>query len=261
MPDLENMEVIGQIYVTKDYSIFKLLEHNRAITDKRIEKLTASFREGIVLCPIVCNKNMEIVDGQGRFFTYKKLDLPVPFIIDEDAGIEECRRMNAYSENWTSNDYVDSYAEEGDENYQRLKDVQETTGETYQMILRYINKQAFKKTGHGKNNILASGELTFTEQDAERAIETHNLIKRIVDALAYTGKLSAAFKTSVAIMRDAKGFNTERMIARCRENRSSFVQMARLEDMLTEFSRIYNFRAGRGEKIFFQDYMRSLKNA
>ena len=88
---------IAVVYEEDDYSVFKRLEGNRTVLSNRLKNLIESFRGGEILNPIVVNKNMEIIDGQGRFEARRTLGLPIVYVIDPDATIEDCRRINHYN--------------------------------------------------------------------------------------------------------------------------------------------------------------------
>lgn len=85
------------VFETNDYGVFYRLEDNRSVTESRKNQLIASFSAGEVMCPIIVNEKMEIIDGQGRFEARKALELPIYYIIDPGKNINDCRRMNSYN--------------------------------------------------------------------------------------------------------------------------------------------------------------------
>ena len=122
---MDNMfvqEVVGKIYMTYDYSVFKFMKTNRGIDEIRKKKVRTSINKigYISSAPIIVNKNMEIIDGQCRFTVCQELGLPIYFAYAEEAGIAECISMNISATSWKMLDYVRSYAEGGNENYAYL---------------------------------------------------------------------------------------------------------------------------------------------
>lgn len=110
-----------KIHITDDYSVFKTLEGNREIKDDRVAKIVKSISTvGYITNPVIVNENMEIIDGQGRVKAFKKMGIPVEYIIHEGAGIEECRSLNINQKNWTLRDYIESYAATGNDTYKWL---------------------------------------------------------------------------------------------------------------------------------------------
>ena len=117
---MENTRV-GQIYSTRDYNAFQKLQGNRAVLQRRKNLILTSIREnGWIRNPIVVNEKMEIVDGQGRFEALKQLNMPVEYCISEGSTIKDCVALNLKQKNWGTLDYVQCYADLGNENYIQL---------------------------------------------------------------------------------------------------------------------------------------------
>lgn len=57
----EMSEVIGKIFVTKDYAKFKKLKGNRQI--KKNQNLEESVKNSGIMIPIEVNEHFEILDG------------------------------------------------------------------------------------------------------------------------------------------------------------------------------------------------------
>lgn len=113
-------KIVGKIFATKDYSKFKRLDYNRKLTERRKQKLIASLSIKEIINPIIVNENMEIIDGQGRFDAKKALKRQIYYIVSEGATIDDCRRMNKYNTKWSAYDFAQSFADAGNENFQRL---------------------------------------------------------------------------------------------------------------------------------------------
>lgn len=107
-------EVYCNVYKETDYSKFKYLIGNRNLTETRKKRIIDSIQKvGYVLNPIIVNEKMEIIDGQGRHAACKELGLPIYYVIAEGAGTDECVNLNIGQTNWSVDDYIHFYAEEG----------------------------------------------------------------------------------------------------------------------------------------------------
>ena len=114
---------INTVYLETDLSVFKTLDGNRSVEPARVDKIVRSIQKvGFVPSPIVVNECMEVIDGQGRLEACKQLNLPIPYIKIPNIGIDECLSMNINQVNWSTIDYVNSWAERGNENYIKLRD-------------------------------------------------------------------------------------------------------------------------------------------
>lgn len=113
-------------YVTKDYDGFKKLLGNRDVTEERVSAIIKSVEKvGQMLSPILINEKNEVIDGQGRLMAFERLNLPIYYHIQKNAGIDECIAMNIKMKNWKTEDFVKSFAVRGFKDYQTLVDLQE----------------------------------------------------------------------------------------------------------------------------------------
>ena len=176
----EKIKVAYNVYTTRDYSIFKRLAGNRDIPESRISKIVTSIQEvGWVHNPIIVNEKMEVIDGQGRLTALQRLKMPVEYVIAEGAGNKECIYMNMNMVNWKLPDFVKSYAEQGNENYQRL------------MILmdKYANgnlniiSTALYRISKAKLNDIKEGTLQLTEEQYKDAVPRLEFIKPLLEKL------------------------------------------------------------------------------
>ena len=115
-------QIACYVYTTNDYSLFKSLSGNRFV-DHSEQIIDSINNNGQLFSPIIVNENFAIIDGQNRFEAYKKLGLPVNYIIVNGYGINECIAMNCVSKNWTILDYIKCYAELGNSNYIILREI------------------------------------------------------------------------------------------------------------------------------------------
>ena len=177
---MEEREKTYNVYVTKDYSIFKRLIGNRDIPESRISKIVESIQTiGWVHNPIIVNEKMEVIDGQGRLTALQRLKMPVEYIIAEGAGNKECIYMNMNMVNWKLPDFIKSYAEQGNENYQRL----------LSLMQRYANgnldiiSTAVYRVSKSKHRDIKQGILQLTEEQYRAAVPRLEYIKPILEEI------------------------------------------------------------------------------
>lgn len=169
-----------KVYTTKDYSIFRRLTGNRDIPESRISKIVESIQTiGWVRNPIIVNEKMEVIDGQGRLTALQRLKMPVEYIIAEGAGNKECIYMNMNMVNWKLPDFIKSYAEQGNENYQRLLSLME----------RYANgnlniiSTAVYRISKSKHREIKQGILQLTEDQYREAVPRLEYIKPLLEQI------------------------------------------------------------------------------
>lgn len=160
---MNNDHVVTQVYSTKDYDKFKHLHGNRECVTRRKNKILQSIKSvGWVRNPIIVNKNMEIIDGEGRLQALRELGAEVEYVIDENAGKEECIALNLGQENWKPIDFCRSYASANNRNYIRILECLEAHNSVTLQTLFGIVYNRVVNSGTG-SVILKNGELVFTE--------------------------------------------------------------------------------------------------
>lgn len=173
-------ETAYEVYVTRNYDIFKRLTGNRDIPESRISKIVESIQTiGWIHNPIIVNEKMEVVDGQGRLTALQRLKMPVEYIIVEGIGNRECIRMNMHMVNWKLPDFVKSYAEQGNENYQRLLALMEKyAGGNLNII-----STAVYRVSKAKLRDIKEGTLQLTEEQYRAAVPRLEYIKPLLEKL------------------------------------------------------------------------------
>lgn len=168
------------VYTTRDYSIFKRLVGNRDIPESRISKIVDSIQKiGWVHNPIIVNENMEVIDGQGRLTALQRLKMPVEYVIAPGAGNKECIYMNMNMVNWKLPDFIKSYAEQGNENYQRLLSLMEKYANGNLDII----STAVYRVSKSKHRDIKEGILQLTEDQYRAAVPRLEYIKPLLEVL------------------------------------------------------------------------------
>lgn len=119
---------------TYDYSMFHKISGNRGSQSAKLNKILDDPRRvrkiiremlqnGIKYIPILVNEKYEIIDGQSRFEAYKALGTPVLYIMQAGLDIDDVIRLNTTASNWSKLDYVECFAELGEEPYILLLDI------------------------------------------------------------------------------------------------------------------------------------------
>ena len=109
------------IKFTTNYSLFKLVFGNRKINQAHVKRIKASMMENPLITLIIVNERMEIIDGQHRFYALQELGLPVYYVIINGYGKKEVQIYNVNTSSWKKNDYLQSYCEQGLDDYVLLK--------------------------------------------------------------------------------------------------------------------------------------------
>lgn len=176
---ISQFKVIGEILETTDYSLFGYVKGNRELSESNLKKIIQSFStkrvsEIAILVGHVPEdpngKIFHILEGQHRFESCKKLNIPVSFVVykdynpnvmEESLGIIEL--LNTASETWDVNNFMISKATLGNKNYQRYLNIKNKYPYEHEIIFYILNL----KEGRRKMSFIdfKEGSLEFDEDD------------------------------------------------------------------------------------------------
>ena len=245
---MKDEKVAYNVYTTNDYSIFKRLPGNRDIPESRISKIVESIQSiGWVHNPIIVNEKMEVIDGQGRLTALQRLKMPVEYVVAPGAGNKECIYMNMNMVNWKLPDFVKSYAEQGNENYQRLLSLME----------RYANgnlniiSTALYRISKAKLRDIKEGTLQLTEEQYKAAIPRLEYIKPLLDKLdpkKLPGSIIMLMQTLVYYY-DYEEVDKERLLYSVEKDIYNASPWVNNIDCEKEIENAYNYGLGLEKKI------------
>lgn len=231
----------NKIYETTDYSMFQTLEGNRTVTNERVNKIVESInRVGYLLSPILVNEKMQVIDGQGRLGALERLKLPVHYMIHEGIGVKECQQMNIHQSNWSTYDYILSYATLGDDNYKRLQSLVDKYKELPIDVV-IIAASNVAVTGGQSIKKLKEGHMKVSEDDYERARWELGYCEKVRQVAKTVGGNKKPFYAAVIYAYknlDSNGRN--RMETVIRQHAYDFPSLTKPCEYLKHFDGFYN---------------------
>lgn len=242
------------IKTTTNYGMFKRLEGNREVSKQRKMAIFASIREnGYIGAPILVNEKMEVIDGQGRLAACEELGIPIPFCVKNGTDVKSCMILNQNTRNWTDEEYVKSYARQGDPSYKFLLILMEDFGVGCHTAI-FASKGV--QSGGGANSIIRRGLYNMTQDEYWRGRETLNqlmpLMPYIKSASTHTQRLSFAIMYAI----NNSTVDYERLRSVMAKKAQTIASFTKMEEMLGEISRIYNYGLRSGRIYLREDYDR-----
>lgn len=218
---------------TRDYDRFKKIVGNRDVDEKRVRKIMDSIKEvGYIPLPAIVNSKMEVIDGQGRIEACKRLGVPVAYLVAQGAGLEECIKMNVSSTNWTTLDYIKSFADAGNENFIRLLDLEENAGFCHNIVVRVLANVPCED--------VRSGRLVFTNDQYEKALELAEFFHKFDDVRVNRRKELLAV---IKYLYTAEDVDNDRLVKKIHEAPRAFESIASQLDAAEVIEEVYNRRA------------------
>ena len=205
---MKNKDLVSNyVHVTTNYDQFKLSEKNRNVL-LTVKQFNA-FKEDGVISPIFVNEDMIVIDGQHRLEYAKRTNTPIEYIViqglDEDAIV----KLNTTQKSWTTLDYIEAYANEGNQNYIDLIKLLKRFSNFRATVIATIATNT--NYGGGVSRDIKNG--TLKEIDMPEAIEKLEQIESLFKGEQRL-KLSQSVMTAVDTLLQFKKFNLKRLISK-----------------------------------------------
>ena len=244
-------QVVCQVLRTSDYSQFKTLKGNREINPVHVERLVRSFQVKHLISPIIVNQNWEIIDGQHRFETAKRLGLHIDYIMVNDYGLKEVQILNSNINSWKAIDYLNGYCDLGYEHYLIFRDFMNKHPEfnfqscTILLTNKTISNIRQHKTENGKRktklfvNTFFSGD--FQVHDLKKAHDMADMLKMI--KTYYDGFNRALFVKSMVTIFNNPIYNHAQFIGKLAQQPTFLQHCATVKQYHLLIEEIYNYRS------------------
>lgn len=246
---IKQFEIIKS-FKTTQYNRFKTMPENRDVKAARLSKIEKSVLDvGWIPSRIVVNEKMEVIDGQGRLEVAKKHGLPVYCDMIKGIGAKECRAMNAYQTNWSNIDYINSYANAGNQSYRYIQALHKQFGE---LGLGTVLLAAGIKSGsHAtKDDPLRRGELVIDERGYNLAVKKLDYIKPFRDTLKAAGGRTECYCNAVFFAHDIPEVNLKELKERILKYQNMLTEIANYTQAVKVIEDIYNYRRPHAKKVY-----------
>lgn len=233
-----------KIHCTKDYDKFNMFSYNRPIDIKHVNALKASFKAhpDLFLHPIVVNPEFEIVDGQHRFEAAKQLGLEIWYVIDESYVPEKLQVINNVQIEWSQQDYVNYWAHQGKEDYQKINQFCKENNVCLSIALIWCSHVQSGRTG----NKIRRG--TFTMRMNPQTIESFAVYRKFIRILDEMRPDLKPFNLSTSFAKMCRTVLTHSLVDKQRlleafQKKNDMITGRKTTDcLINELIQIYNHR-------------------
>lgn len=228
-----------EILTTKDLNIFKFQTGNRKLNTSNIKDLKSKIKNKNLLKyhPLIITEDFQIIDGQHRLQVAKDEGLEVSFIIVPDENsIETTRVINTAGRKWTMDDFLESYAESGNEQYVWMKNMKKTYSmfSTPKMLYMATNGKC-KPKDFKEGNFTCADKFMF-----------HVISKRLVDFMEVSKILavhSHFVRAITEITFNSIDYDNSRLVDKVLQHRREFDNLpASHEAIIDMIERVYNHK-------------------
>lgn len=235
--------MIPKLMSTKDYTRFELCQFNRNVA--KTKNLRESMKEHgfIPAYPIHCEakgSKLLIKAGHHRFEVAQELWIQVFYVVSDDtASIHELEKA---TNRWTVNDYLESHARCGSEDYEKLKQYQKQTGIPLGMCISMLSGES----ASSNNKLQSFKDGTFRISGQEHADQ----VSRVVLHCKSIGvDVNQNFVAALSRCLRVAEFSIDTFLTRASSNRSAFKKCRTVNEQMRNFEDIYNYKALHQNKL------------
>lgn len=244
--------VTNVVYTTSDYGKFKLSKFNRNVLLKK--EMLEQARQGF-LAPVIVNENFVVIDGQHRLTASEKEGVPVKYIVIQGLNKDDIIRMNTVQKPWSLLNYIESFANEGREEFVKLVNL---IAGNYSNVTVTI-AIALNAPTHSNLmvKLIKSGEFKFF--DFEKTVEFLQYYKRFREETKTPKKSTVA--TALYELFRLENFDRNRMIEKTiatELNEDIKVKTYRHTDILKTLIEAYNQKLSVKSKHYIDFHVTSL---
>ena len=253
---LHKADAVCMVYKTHNYDLFKIMDDNRDINLLHVKRLVQSFEHQHLICPIIVNEKMQVIDGQHRLHASKETGLPVYYIVLPGYGIKQVQVLNTNQKNWNRMDFLAMYCEQKKPAYLELRQfMQDFPDFGIQAAMCLI------KLNSGKSQGTLDGKKVHMKDFEEGKLTIPNITKSYVYARKvlefkpyYKEYYRGAFVAAIIPLFSSKIYNHKEMLhkleccpadLRIRDAKKVIGYRLQLED-------IYNWKRQKENKVSFK---------
>lgn len=241
---------INEVYKTDDLEMFKFTKFNRNVlfTDEMLEQA----KEGFV-SPIIVNEYMVVIDGQHRLEHAKKAGVPIEYIVKPGLNEHDIVRMNTTQRKWNMLNYIESYANQGSEEYVSLLNL---LNKKYAGTTVVISVARNQTTSTDVNKLIKSGNFEFINfEETLNFLKYYEKFRKETDTPKRTKPALAMY----SLFR-IEGFDGDRLIRKVLQKKFDDDLRTKgynLTEALKEFIDKYNDKLSQDSPLFIEYYIKN----
>ncbi len=244
MNKIQSGKKVGEIFETKDYSIFKFRDDNRVIRPNHVKKLASKMknRGWLPASVVTINGSGDVIDGQHRVKAAIETGTPVRYKVVKGAGIDEMTEMNTLQVNWSPFDHLHKFVVRGVPSYITFdKFVKEFPMFKYTEIAMFLNNNQSSI----QRDTFENGQ--WEVRSVSKAREWANNILQLKEYGEKFFNRAIFVRAMIKVMSNKPEFVFDEFIHKVKLRPMNFKQCGTVDQYVEMIEDIYNYR--RSDKI------------
>jgi len=235
---------VGEIFETKDYSIFKFREDNRVINQNHVKKLASRMKESgwLPSSVVTINGSGDVIDGQHRVKAAMSVGAPIRYKVTRGAGTDEMTSMNTLQRNWSPFDHLHKFVVRGNPSYITFQNfVNEFSEYKYTEVATFLNNSITSIDRY----VFESGR--YVTKDVNKAKLWATQLRSLKPFFAKYYNKAIFVRAMIKIMSNKKEFKFEEFLHKVNLRPAMLVPCGTVEQYVQLIEDIYNYR--RSDKV------------
>ena len=235
---------VNEIFRTKDFGMFKFHDQNRGIIEGHVNRLYQSMLKNGWLhgSYVVIDRNGNVIDGQHRLKAAMKANIPVDYVVEKSAKVEEISKLNTNSRNWNIIDHLNYYVKLQNPHYVVLDKYMKNFPDFRPTECMMLVKNS---TSSSDRSTFERGE--FKTRDMNLAYDWG---RKILSLKPYfRGYNKSIFIRAMIRSFQSPQFDFDQFLRKVELRPMSIFMCSTIEDYITMIENIYNYYTKNGEKI------------
>lgn len=236
---------VGIVWMTKDYSIFKLHEDNRVLVERQLKKLreSMSLMGWLPGSYVVIYPDGRVIEGYHRVTIARETNTPIYYIIIKDFIKNHVSLLNQGKEPWKITDHLNTHANNGNLNYIILRDFIKNHSELTPSLCLRICKNTDEAT---ETKTFGDGYYEIKDMElAELWVEQLKKLRKYFlnrsgNPEKPTTKINSAFVRGFLYVAKQKDFSFERLYNNIIQQYPNGIYRMGLSEAQKLFTKIYN---------------------
>lgn len=239
---------VPRVQKTYNYGLFKFVKGNRAISNSNYAAIKRSMAKEVIMCFIIVNEFMEIIDGQHRFKVLRELKQPIFYVQCRGYGLKQIKQLNTVGSGWNTRDKVMTHVELGNAEYAKILNFWDEYGLGISHC-QHILAHSLSLSNEFKNMWV---EGTFVCEDWDRAIDDIQRIKAFESKFKGWNKLSFV-RALLHIFWGDTVYDWDRLQHVVEKNAPKLLHVSKELEIRQELTKFYNYHKKDSAKVFFWD--------
>lgn len=233
---------------TRNYDMFRAEIGNRDYREIHAKKIAQDIckKNMLEISPIVCverNGILYIIDGQHRHGACKMLGIDLHYVVVDGLDGKDIAILNRSQKGWSAKDYLKHYAENGNENYLKLKKFVEVTNLPVTLAARLLSGKVSE--GGGGSQEFKDG--CFEVDSTDFAFDVVKCLNKMQESGCTFSRERSLVCAIYHIMKNVPEFAPEQLAQKIKDQ--GIQKRSNWRDYALYIEELYNYRQKYGNRL------------